>query len=119
MEPVRIHFDKPVTPSSGYRIDELNKAIGGSGTSQHCFGQAVDFTVNATLLSDVYEWIILQSGLEWDQVIYEFGSWVHISYKKFGNNRKKCTVAHKIGKATKYTHFSIDQIANGEHKGIL
>lgn len=74
MEPIRIHFAKPIAPSSGFRCEELNKAIGGSGTSQHCFGQAVDFTVNATSLVDVYEWVILKSDLEWDQIIYEFGS---------------------------------------------
>ena len=119
MEPVRVHFAKPVTPSSGFRIEELNEAIGGSGTSQHCKGEAVDFTVNSTLLSDVYEWIILKSGIEFDQVIYEFSNWIHISHKKYGENRMRCTVAHKVASATKYNHFTKIQIANGEHKGLL
>ena len=30
--------------SSGYRCPELNSAVGGSPTSQHCMGLAADFT---------------------------------------------------------------------------
>ena len=40
LQPVREHFGKPVTINSGFRSKELNKAIGGSTTSDHCKFQA-------------------------------------------------------------------------------
>ena len=41
-QPVREHFNTPISISSFYRSAELNKAIGGSTTSQHCKGEAID-----------------------------------------------------------------------------
>ena len=35
LEPLRAHFDKPVTISSGYRSEALCEAIGSKKTSQH------------------------------------------------------------------------------------
>lgn len=45
LEPVRKHYRIPFSPSSGYRSIALNESVGGGNTSQHCFGQAVDFEV--------------------------------------------------------------------------
>lgn len=42
LEPLRIHYGRPIIVTSGYRCARLNKAVGGSSTSQHCSGQAVD-----------------------------------------------------------------------------
>jgi len=53
LEPIRVHFSKSVNISSGFRIAELNKVIGGSGTSQHCKGEAADFTVSSIPLLKV------------------------------------------------------------------
>ena len=41
-QPLRAFIGKPITISSGYRSPKLNKAVGGSSTSQHCYGQAMD-----------------------------------------------------------------------------
>ncbi len=79
LQPIRAHFDKPLHISSGYRCQELNKAIGGSKTSQHCFGEAADISVAGTGISELMAWIVNDSGLPFDQVILE-PSWVHISY---------------------------------------
>jgi putative chitinase len=46
LEPVRNHFGKPVRINSGYRGSALNAAVGGSGKSQHCNGEAVDFEID-------------------------------------------------------------------------
>ena len=74
LEPVRAHFDKPITVTSGYRSEALCEAIGSKKTSQHAKCQAVDF----------------------DQLILEFykqddpaGGWVHVSYNEKGANRKQ------------------------------
>lgn len=66
--------------SSWFRCAELNRHISGSATSQHCQGQAVDFTIPFWPLTEVYNWIAFESKLPFDQVIYEYGSWIHVSY---------------------------------------
>lgn len=107
LEPVREHFGKPIKINSGYRSPELNKAIGGASSSQHCNGQAVDFEIEGIPNRDVAEW--LTKNLIFDQCILEFwiakeanSGWVHASYKKGGINRKQKLVAQKNGVKTVY-----------------
>lgn len=80
LQPVRDHYDLPVIVTSGYRSPRLNTAIGGSATSQHCKGEAADFTVPGMSNIEVCRWI--ERNLDYDQLIYEFGEqgWVHCSY---------------------------------------
>ena len=80
LEPVRLHFGAPVIVSSGYRGPKLNRAVGGSKTSQHCSGEAADFTVQGFSNLKVCRWI--EANLPADQLIYEFGEngWIHCSY---------------------------------------
>ena len=80
-------------PNSGYRSPELNEKIGGSKTSQHCKGQAVDIEVPTISNLDLANWCSVH--LTYDQVILEFykegeptSGWVHISYS-LESNRKK------------------------------
>ena len=49
----------PIRISSGYRSPQLNKAIGGSGKSQHCHGQAIDIddTFGKATNAEMYHWI--------------------------------------------------------------
>jgi hypothetical protein len=87
----------PIRISSGYRSKALNRAIGGSTKSQHCKGQALDlqFWAEGKMNNKViYDWI-LDSGLEFDQMINEFDfAWIHISLKK-DKNRKDVLEAYK------------------------
>ena len=79
MERVRILLgDTPIIITSGYRSPELNRKIGGSLTSDHVLGYAVDFT-HRLKPSEIIR-IISNSDLEYDQLIDEFGRWVHISF---------------------------------------
>ncbi|RIV87512.1 D-Ala-D-Ala carboxypeptidase family metallohydrolase [Aurantiacibacter zhengii] len=82
LEPVRAHFGKPVVVSSGYRSPRLNTAIGGSTSSQHCQGEAADFTVPGESNLAVCQW--MEVNLNYDQLIYEFGEtgWIHASFDK-------------------------------------
>tara|TARA_R100000951_G_scaffold55094_2_gene46271 strand:- start:3104 stop:3571 length:468 start_codon:yes stop_codon:yes gene_type:complete len=87
----------PIRISSGYRNPSLNRAIGGSRSSQHCKGEALDIQfwqmgeMNNKVL---YDWI-LKSGLDFDQMINEFDfAWIHISLKK-DKNRKQVLEAYK------------------------
>lgn len=112
-EPVRNHFGKPIHISSGYRSEALNKAIGGSLSSQHCKGEAIDIDMDGS--SDgvtnvmVFNWI--KQNLNFDQLIWEFGTdvapdWVHVSYASKGNQRKQVLKAvRNAAGATQYIPF--------------
>lgn len=105
-QPVRDHFGTTVI-TSGYRSPALNEAIGGSSTSQHSKGEAVDLEVPGTTTADVCEWIA--ANLDYDQLILEFytpgdtnSGWVHVSYKADGTNRKENLTASKRDGRTHY-----------------
>jgi putative chitinase len=101
LEPVRAHFGKPVQINSSYRAPLVNKAVGGSKTSQHSNGEAVDFEIPGISNKVVADWVA--DNLEFDQVILEFYSakdgansgWVHASIKRSGQNRRQRLVATK------------------------
>ena len=94
LEPVRVFFNIPFSPSSGYRSPELCKAIGSKPTSQHARGEAVDFEVPGLSNRDVAQWIV--DNLDFDQLILEFyeegdpnSGWIHVSYVDGDKNRKE------------------------------
>lgn len=99
LEPVRAKFG-PVKINSSYRAPAVNAAVGGSKTSQHVNGQAIDFEVPGVDNKKVADWVA--DNLEFDQVILEFYSagdknsgWVHASIKKEGGNRRVRMIASK------------------------
>ena len=105
LEPIRNSLGV-VRISSGYRSPELNEAIGGSKTSQHCKGEAADVTVDGISNRELYEWI-KSSDLPIDQCICEFPdlqgepAWIHVSFS-LGKNRRQFLVAKKVGRKTIY-----------------
>ena len=88
----------PIRISSGYRNPELNRAIGGSAKSQHCKGEALDlqyWSKGKMSNKEIYDWVV-KSGIEFDQMINEFDySWIHISLRSNGKNRKQILEAYK------------------------
>lgn len=107
LDDVREHFKKPVVINSGYRSPKLNKAIGGSRTSQHCNGQAADIEIPGVSNLEIAEYI--RDNLNFDQLILEnydpvdpSSGWVHVSFVKNPNRGQTLTFDGK-----KY------------HKGIL
>jgi len=111
-EPIRNHFRCPIIISSGYRSKELNAAIGGSLTSQHCQGEAIDIdmdgTPNGVTNRMVFDYI--KDNLEFDQLIYEFGDkenpdWVHVSYESTGKQRKQILKAVRNNGKTSYLMY--------------
>jgi hypothetical protein len=106
VQPVRDHFGL-TTINSGYRGPELNRAVGGSATSQHCKGEAVDIEVPGTANAVIAHWI--EENLDYDQLILEFykpgvpdSGWVHVSYRADGKNRKQSLTAVREGGKTVY-----------------
>ena len=90
-EPTREHFGKPIRISSGYRSPELNRAVGGSKNSQHVTGQALDLQGTSGITNaQIFNYI--KDNLEFDQLIWEFGTttepaWVHVSFNRLKNRK--------------------------------
>jgi hypothetical protein len=108
-EPVRVHFGVPIHNSSGYRSIELNKCIGGSLTSQHCTGEAIDIDMDGSQSGVTNKMVFdyIKDNLVFDQIINEFDySWVHVSYAANGKNRKQILDAVRVnGKTTYKNHI--------------
>jgi hypothetical protein len=111
-QPIREHFRCPIHISSGYRSKELNAAIGGSATSEHCSGQAIDIdmdgTPNGVTNRMVFDYI--KDNLDFNQLIFEFGDaqnpdWVHVSYSATGNQRKQILRASRVNGKTTYSPY--------------
>jgi len=104
LQPVRNKYGKSINITSGYRSPKLNKAIGGSTTSDHCLGHAVDFTVPFEDYKEVFE---LLKGYNFDQLIWEFGTstapqWIHVSFRPSGNRRQVLKAYKNTFGQTKY-----------------
>ena len=102
LQPIRDHYGVPITPNSGYRCLQLNRAIGSKDTSQHTKGQAVDVEVPGVANHDLADWV--KDNLDFDQLILEFyypgeptSGWVHISYVSPEQNRKQLLTINRNG----------------------
>jgi hypothetical protein len=109
-QPIREHFGVPIHISSGYRSSALNKAVGGSSSSQHCSGEAIDIDMDGTSITNKQIFDFIRENLEFDQMIWEFGTdanpdWVHVSYESTGKQRKQILKAIKKGGATSYVPY--------------
>ena len=109
-EPLRNKFNEPIYISSFYRSPELNKAIGGSTSSQHCKGEAIDIDDVYSKASNADFFNYIKDKLEFDQLIWEFGddenpAWVHASYS-LGKNRMRVLKAIKENGRTKYINIT-------------
>lgn len=79
LDPLRESLGRPVIINSGFRNEAVNRLVGGSKSSQHRFGEAADIVVPGLTVTQVVN-KIRDLKLPFDQVIDEFGSWVHVSY---------------------------------------
>lgn len=82
LDRVRSLLGVPVLVSSGYRCEKVNTAINGSKNSQHLRGQAVDFTAPSFGNPEQIAKSIANSHIPFDQLILEYGAWVHVSFTK-------------------------------------
>jgi hypothetical protein len=113
-QPIREHFGKPILISSGYRSAELNKAIGGSLSSQHCSGEAIDIDMDGTDITNAQIFNYIKDNLNFDQMIWEFGTdtnpdWVHVSFAANRSQRKQILVAKKVNGKTTYIPYKSDK----------
>ena len=103
LQPVRDAFKKGVKVNSGLRVPELNKAVGGSPTSDHTRGQAADIEIPGVSNYALAKWI--SENLDFTQVILEFytqgvpdSGWVHVSYDPSNLKKQALTAVKQDGK---------------------
>lgn len=105
--------DSPIKITSFFRCEKLNEAIGGSKTSEHCLGLAVDLQVNFDDFTKKDLFWVIKERSSFNQLIFEFSdvdnpeqpAWVHVSYSKT-NNRQQVLRATKEDGKTKYIPFA-------------
>jgi zinc D-Ala-D-Ala carboxypeptidase len=106
--------------NSCYRSPTVNNAIGGSTTSQHLVGQAIDLDATTGITNrDIFNWII--ANKPYDQIIWEYGTnptptnvipatggnpdWVHVSYNKNTLTQRGKTTQAKLPKPGSYVNI--------------
>lgn len=105
-EPLREHRGVPIKVTSGYRSLTLNKIVGGSTSSQHMKGEAMDLPITNN------EALWIMETLDYDQLIFEFpdasgdASWIHVSHTTHRKNRKQALIAVKRHGKTVYLPFA-------------
>ena len=111
LEPLRVQWGRPIRVNSGYRSEALNRAVGGSRTSQHMRGEAADISAESPVMNNRLMIRLLFSGLPFDQLIAEevdemnCPRWLHVSIvnrqRGYGNtnrkNRHEVLVKRKAG----------------------
>lgn len=106
LQPVRDHFGAAMLIQSGYRSRLVNKAVGGSPTSDHVYGKASDIEVVGVSNLELANYI--SAHFRFKQLILEFhrkeipeSGWVHVSYDK-SDLRCEILTAVKVARKTQY-----------------
>jgi len=102
LQKVRDEFG-PTKVNSGFRHPDVNSAVGGSKTSDHCKGMAADIEVPGVANGELAQWIV--DNCEFRQVILEFytpgipdSGWVHVSYNPDDNKKQILTAMRENGR---------------------
>lgn len=69
----------PLRINSWLRLPDVNVAVGGSKVSSHMDGWAIDVSSSKHTPYQLCQ-LVKQSGIKFDQMIHEFGRWMHISF---------------------------------------
>ncbi|MBK6823807.1 MAG: peptidase M15A [Saprospiraceae bacterium] len=83
LQPIREQIQTGIHISSGFRCNRLNTKVGGAKNSMHLFGMAADFIATDKYDVDQLFKFVAKGNLPFDQIIHEFGRWVHISYDPY------------------------------------
>ena len=107
-QPARDILGKTMIITSGYRSPLLNSKVGGSDSSAHSVGCAIDFTSpsfgSSRAIANKLAKEFKAKGIKFDQIILEFpdsdNSWVHLGYKNRKNeqNCQLLTAVKRNGK---------------------
>jgi hypothetical protein len=112
LQPIREFYEKPVKVNSAYRSPDVNTAVGGSKTSDHCKGQAADIEIAGVDTADLANYIA--DTYKFTQIILEFytpgvsdSGWVHVSYDPKNLKCETLTATKKDGKTVYLKGFVI------------
>lgn len=83
LEPMREALGVPLHINSGYRSPTVNLAVGGKTASAHLDGRAADFVPAGIGVEDAFTQLAALD-LPWDQLILEYGSWIHAAIARDG-----------------------------------
>lgn len=108
LQPLRELVTVPIFISSGFRSFDVNYAVGGTVNSQHMEGKAADIIIPEKCLKEIFELIPLH--LHFDQLIYEFERWIHVSWNG-DKNRNEVFISKKVFGVTVY-----EKIINEERR---
>lgn len=92
---VRRLWGKPITVSSGFRSDKLNKLVGGVSNSAHLKGHALDLQTSGdiNIFFEFFKKVLLERNIPFDELILERSGktvWLHYANKSFnGQQRRK------------------------------
>ena len=104
LEQLRTYINQRINITSWYRSELLNSNITGSSrTSAHISGFAIDCrTEKLTVLElcKVTKEFLDHTNIPYDQIIHEYGSWMHISFDP--RNRQECLTIFKNNQGKKY-----------------
>lgn len=102
LDPLREAWGSPIIVSSGYRCHKLNKAVGGSETSVHMIGYAVDLYPKNGRFESFCQFVkeyVQNNDLSYDQIIQEKAGktkWLHIGL--FNNKHQQRKMLFRIDK---------------------
>ncbi|MBO7510245.1 MAG: peptidase M15 [Bacteroidales bacterium] len=98
LDPLRAAYGMPITVSSGYRCEELNRAVKGVSSSVHMKGLACDLVVGGSFnkFKDfVVDWV-KKNNIKFDQILIESSGgskWLHIGLRNnYGQQRGEIKV---------------------------
>lgn len=115
LEPVRNEFGA-IEITSGYRCPKLNSLVSSVPSSEHTLGQAADIKPVSpkVKLDTIFRWIVAMN-LRYNQIIYEFDRWIHVSHDPIGQRSKGPYYAVNTSKGVGYVRLTPDQVKVGEH----
>lgn len=87
-EQIRKIIDCPMVVTSAFRGEDLNKKLGGSPTSKHRFGEAIDFIPKIKSAKEAFTEIII-SNIIYHEIILERRGKGHLIHIAMGEKRKK------------------------------
>lgn len=97
LERIRLAIgSKAIHVTSGYRSPALNARIGGSKTSAHMDGRAADIVCRSLTPLQLAR-AIQSSGIVLDQLILEFGEWVHVGIARPGEVARGDVLTARLG----------------------
>ena len=116
LEPIRSHLGLPLRITSGYRSPESNAAAHGVPASQHCATDqycAADWWVPTADMREVFDWVRLQSGLVWDQLILEHdGGTLSIIHVSWSTTPRRMALEGATANKTGYTNWPVSKKEN-------